>query len=101
MNRYIKLNKIINSETKKQYYKRAKYPTINPSSSDIYIITSVGDRLDTLAYQFYKNSQLWWIISISNPNIVRRDSYHLKPGLQIRIPTNTDRILDSFERLNK
>ena len=101
MNRYIKLKKIFDTKTKKQYYKRAKYPNINASSSDIYIVTNVGDRLDTLAYQFYKDSQLWWIISIANPNVIRKDSYYLKPGLQIRIPTDTDKILDSFERLNK
>ena len=101
MNRYIKLKKIFDPKTKKQYYKRAKYPNIYASSSDIYIVTNVGDRLDTLAYQFYKDSQLWWIISIANPNVIRKDSYYLKPGLQIRIPTDVEQIYKDYENLNK
>ena len=46
---------------------------------------------------------LWWIITIANPDIIRRDSFNLKPGLQIRIPdpNRVSNILRSFEQLNK
>ena len=101
MNRYRKLNKLRDSNTRKEYYKRAKYPTIKLSTSDIYIITGAEERLDNLAYQYYRNSNLWWIISLANPNIIRRDSYYIKPGLQIRIPADKDGILEDFERINQ
>lgn len=99
MNRYTHLN-ITRNRFRRRYYRKAKYPTIGHSTSDIYIVTDIGDRLDTLAHHFYNDSQLWWVISIANPDIIRRDSYFLKPGIQIRIPQNIDRIIDSFERLN-
>ena len=40
-------------------------------------------------------------IAIANKDIIRRDSYSLKPGLEIRIPTNIDSIIENFEKINK
>ena len=92
---------ILRTPDKKRYYKALKYPNIPLSINDIYVITTSGDRLDLLANQFYKDIRLWWIIANANPEIVRRDSFAIKPGLEIRIPTNTAQILDDFEQLNK
>tara|TARA_R110002167_G_scaffold199886_2_gene403208 strand:- start:1179 stop:1484 length:306 start_codon:yes stop_codon:yes gene_type:complete len=89
-----------NSDNKK-YYKPLKYPEIPLSINDIYVITTDGDRLDSLAYQFYKNTDYWWIISNANPNIIRRDSFILKPGLEIRIPQEIQQIFEEFKELNK
>ena len=86
---------------KKRYYKALKYPDISLSINDIYIITTSGDRLDSLANQFYKDVDLWWIIATANPNVVRRDSFNLKGGLEIRIPANKDEIIQNFSDLNK
>tara|TARA_R110000744_G_scaffold371874_1_gene483150 strand:+ start:70 stop:375 length:306 start_codon:yes stop_codon:yes gene_type:complete len=82
-------------------YKPIRYPDISLSSEDIYIITTIGDRLDSLANQFYNDIRLWWIISTANPHIVRRDSYALKPNLEIRIPSKITKILKDFEKINK
>ena len=95
---YIKSNK---NNQGKSYYQPLRYPFIPLSSDDLYILTSVGDRLDSLANQFYNDVRLWWIISSANPHIVRRDSYALKPNLEIRIPANMSKILKDFEKLNK
>ena len=65
----------------KKYYKPIKYPEIPFSIDDIYVITTDRDRLDLLANQFYNNVDYWWIISNANPNIIKRDSFLLKPGL--------------------
>jgi len=92
---------ILRTPDKKRYYKALKYPNIPLSINDIYVITTSGDRLDLLANQFYKDTRLWWIIANANPEIVRRDSFNLKPGLEVRIPTNTTKILNDFEQLNK
>tara|TARA_B100000287_G_C20043147_1_gene547307 strand:- start:104 stop:406 length:303 start_codon:yes stop_codon:yes gene_type:complete len=86
---------------KKIYYKPLKYPPIPPSSRDTYIVTTVGDRLDSLAHQFYRDVRLWWIIAAANPQTVRRDSFSLKPNLELRIPTNTTIITKLFDKLNK
>jgi nucleoid-associated protein YgaU len=92
---------ILKTPDRKRYYKALKYPNIPLSINDIYVITTSGDRLDLLANQFYKDTRLWWIIANANPEIVRRDSFNLKPGLEVRIPTNTTKILNDFEQLNK
>ena len=34
-------------------------------------------------------------------DLIRRDSYALKPGLQIRVPLDIVKILDDFEQINK
>ena len=58
----------------KRYYYPLRYPNIPLSSNDVYIITTIGDRLDSLANQFYNDVRLWWVIATANPHIVRRDS---------------------------
>ena len=90
----------INSD-RKRYYRNIKYPEIPPTFNDIYVTTTSGDRLDNLAHQFYKNVDLWWVITTANPNVIRRDSFNLKPGMDIRIPNNIQGIIEAFEELNK
>ena len=85
----------------KRYYTNLKYPKIPLSIDDLYITTTVGDRLDTLSNQFLGDVDLWWIITTANPDVVRRDSLNLKPGIEIRIPNNVQGILEAFEALNK
>ena len=50
-----------NNETKKlndgrNVYRSRIYPEIPLSDNDIYVASETGDRLDTLAYQYYNNS---------------------------------------------
>ncbi len=93
----------INARVKegKRYYQSIKYPLIPPSIDDIYITTSNGDRLDLLANLFYKNVDYWWIIANANPGVVRRDGFVLKPGIEIRIPQNIQKVLEDFIESNK
>ena len=95
---YIQENKTILG---KNYFKPIKYPEIPLSMNDIYVTTVSGDRLDLLAHQFYQDIRLWWIISNANRDIIKRDSFGLKPGLDIRIPSNVSKILYHFEQINK
>ena len=85
----------------KRVYRNIKYPEIPLSVNDLYIITTSGDRLDTLANQFYQDVDLWWVITTANPDVIRRDSFNLKPGIEIRIPSNVQNVIESFEALNK
>jgi len=99
------MNRVKKQETKltsnkKRYFKYIKYPEIPMDISDIYIISKIGDRLDSLAYQYYKDSDLWWIIIKANPDTLNRDSFFMPIGIQLRIPTNLDFIIKNFENLN-
>jgi hypothetical protein len=83
-----------------QGYRNTVYPVIPAASTDIYVITDFGDRLDTLAEQFYSDSTLYWIIAASNPNALTFDGLGIKPGTQLRIPINSSAIVTEFRRLN-
>ena len=85
----------------KRHYKAAKYPEIPLSINDVYITTTIEDRLDILADHFYNDVGLWWIIAVANSDIVRRDSFKLKSGLELRIPQDYYNIITDFEKINK
>jgi len=77
---------ILKTEEGKRYYGTLLYPLITPRESDIYVITTVGDRLDILANDYYKDASLWWVIA--SVNNLRKDSLYIVPGSQLRIPTD-------------
>jgi len=86
---------------RKRYYTTIKYPEIPFSVDDFYVITTIGDRLDNLANQFYEDVNLWWVITSANPDVIKRDSFMLEPGIEIRIPADLQTILENFDELNK
>jgi phage tail protein X len=82
-----------------RYRSSTKYPDVPLSETDVYLYTMRGDRLDNLAYQFYGDSTLWWILSTANPDLPN-DSLYPTLGYQLRIPTDINQILNDFEQLN-
>ena len=82
------------------YIKNKQYPNIPPSESDIYIITTVGDRLDYLAYTYYNDPEMWWVIAAANNNATDGFLFPV-PGTQLRIPTDLNRVLDLFNQFNR
>ena len=101
MDKYRDFQRRSNPKDNKKYFNNVLYPVVNNSSNDVYIITREGDRLDLLAHEVYKDSSLWWILVKANPNLVRRDSFYIKPGIRLRIPTNVSDIKEKFRNLNK
>lgn len=75
-------------------YKSKIYPNIPLSDEDTYVATETGDRLDTLAYQYYKDSALWWIIAAANN--IHNAPIGLKEGTILRIPSNYIEIMGVF-----
>ena len=97
MNRYP--STLIRKETSgPRYFGSTKYPPVDFTIEDFYIISMQGDRLDNLAAQFYGDPTLYWILQQANS--LNRDSLYPPIGVQIRIPQNLDRILDEFNALN-
>jgi nucleoid-associated protein YgaU len=88
---------ILNTTTKRRYFSSLLPIYIEPTDKDIYVITTEGDRLDKLAFQYYDDATLWWIIVSANPTL-RKDSLYIEPGAQIRIPDPNDlnAILNTF-----
>ena len=97
MNRYKDIGVFETSEGKR-YRKNVIFPEITPSANDIYVITTAGDRYDTLALDYYNDSTLWWIIASANNR--NRDSLVVRPGVQMRIPSNKDEVIEEFNKIN-
>jgi phage tail protein X len=100
MNRYRNIRTQKDTDGKR-YLRSTIYPQIPETLDDIYIETEYGDRVDVLAYQFYSDPSLWWIITTANPEKLRRDTYVCPAGLQIRIPIDPNPIIDEFDRINR
>jgi len=97
MNRYenIQLQK---DKTGRRFRTTVLLPVIEPDLNDIYIIGQVGDRLDNLAFKYYGDSSLWWIIARAND--IGKGDFTVPIGLQLRIPANQYDIIDAYKILN-
>jgi phage tail protein X len=91
---------IVSTEDNVQYSGINIFDNIPLSSSDIYIVTSEGDRLDNLAYQFYGDASFWKVIVLANSNLVGRSLY-LDANLQLRIPTDRNKFQSILSEINK
>jgi hypothetical protein len=98
MNRYENTT-ILKTQQDRPYFKSKFYPNIPLSENDIYVITTVGDRLDSLANSYYNDHTLWWIIAMANNNATKGALYPV-PGTQLRIPTDINAVLDLFDKFN-
>jgi hypothetical protein len=106
MKRYADIQKIRNTNENvgtlgAPYYRSAVYPEIPLSENDIYVITDFSDRLDLLANQFYHDVTLYWVIAAANPDVINFGSIFIAEGTQLRIPTDLNEILRSYNRLNE
>ena len=89
MSRYdkIKIEKVKDGKNKGIVKRNTKYyKNIPESSSDIYVLTSVGDRFDLLAHQYYGDSTLWWYIAKAN----NMKFNNVTPGTVLRIPSSIE-----------
>lgn len=81
------------------YIANPVYPEVLPSPEDFYVIATAGDRYDTLALQFYNDVSLWWIIAAANTGF--KGALTITPGVQLRIPTNQEQIIQLYEQVNR
>jgi hypothetical protein len=98
MNRYQNITLTKYNNTGSQYYLNNIYPDVVITEDDNYVITTLGDRLDLLANNFYGDPSLWWIISSANS--LPGDSLYPPIGIQLRIPTDVREILNSYKVIN-
>ena len=97
MSRYKDIT-IVKTDDGKRYRSTVKYPVINKKSTDIYIVGSQHDRLDNLAYKYYEDARLWWIIARANN--LGKGTLTVPIGTQIRIPRDYISIVDEYNSLN-
>jgi phage tail protein X len=81
----------------KRVLRTTRYPKIPVGFNDIYIVASETDYLDSLAYKYYQDTTLWWVIAQANGI---KASLKAPTGEQIRIPQNIENIVLAFKREN-
>ena len=81
-----------------EVYRTTYYPQIPISDNDKFVRPVDGDRLDTLAYRYYGDITLWWIIAKAN-------GLKGKAGVSVdnilRIPGNIAKIIENFRKINR
>lgn len=87
MNRY-STARIIKDTSSKRYFNTIIIPAPELDSNDIFIETTTQDRLDRLAYIFYEDETLWWLIATANG--LGKGTYIVPPNTRLRIPTKTN-----------
>jgi nucleoid-associated protein YgaU len=78
----------------REVYRTKIYPNIPLKDTDVYVMTETGDRLDTLAFQYYEDSSLWWIIAAANN--IHDAPMGLQDGTILRIPLIYIQISNNF-----
>ena len=81
-----------------EVYRTTYYPPIPIQDSDTFIYSVDGDRLDSLAYKYYGDNTLWWIIAKANE--INNGKISPDPEVKLRIPTRIDDILESVIKSN-
>lgn len=68
-----------------QFWDAPDYPSIPINPDDVQYTTSGSDRIDTLAYKFYGDPSLWWVIALANDmELLPTD---LSESMTLRIPS--------------
>jgi len=75
-----------------------QYPKILSKNSDMIYRTRDSDTYSTLAYRFYRDQSLWWIIAKANGDF--RGNIRPKLGIKLIIPTDISDIITKLNRDN-
>ena len=68
-----------------EFWELDNLPTVPVSTEDIYYRVKQDDRIDSIAYEFYSDPNLWWVIALANDmDLLPTD---LNPNDVIRIPS--------------
>ena len=62
--------------------------------TDINHVLKIGERIDNLAYKYYKDPTLSWIIMCANPEF--HNEFDISFGTNLRIPFPLERVFTSW-----
>ena len=97
MKRYKEIQIKIDEKKYKKVYKTMLFPKIEKNIDDIYIRTLASDRLDSIAYSYYDDVTLWWVIAQANN--IGKGTLQIEPGTLLQIP-NKERLPDILNSLH-
>ena len=94
----IKSDTGVTSTSGKDVYSPTYYPDIDYKENDNYIVTGATDRLDNIAFDFYGDSTLWWVVAMVNN--LEGDSMFPPLGMYLRVPSNLAGLLSQYKESN-
>jgi hypothetical protein len=84
-------------EDKKEVLETTLLNKIRNRESDVFIVMVEKTRLDHLANKFYNNPRYWWVIASANGI---KGTMFVRPGTQVRIPTEISEIILDHNKIN-
>ena len=98
MNRY-KFTRVTKDKIRGVRFKQTTlYPSISRKDTDVTHYTRYGDSYESLAYKYYGDQTLWWIIAKANEGF--KGNIKLKIGQKMIVPMHVGEIISELERLN-
>lgn len=88
-NRYENIKTILKTG-KGKVYDSTLLSYVEPTDTDIVILTTMGDRLDLLANEYYQDPSMWWVIALKND--MTEVDISMKEGIVLRIPSRNEAI---------
>ena len=88
MGRYDSVKKSMDTRQNIKKYSTTLYDEIPKLNSDIYVIAQEGDRLDSLAFEYYGDQHLWWFLARAN----HLKAMNVPAGTRLRVPISTTNI---------
>jgi hypothetical protein len=98
MYRYENISKTRIDRVKETLFVNNIYPDIPPAEGDLYVITTLGDRLDLIAQDYYGDVSFWWVLASANS--LPGDSIYPPIGMQLRIPSNLQGVISQYKIVN-
>lgn len=60
-------------------------PTFQPGEEDITHVVQEGERIDSIAYRYYQDAVLWWVVAWANS--IELPQRELSPGVELVVPS--------------
>jgi hypothetical protein len=76
---------LVDTSTNEYFWSEFRPPAFDPASDDTFYEVKENDRIDLLAFQFYGDDRLKWVLLVAN-NITLPE-VELVPGLSLRVPS--------------
>lgn len=86
------------TEDGKSFYETQLLPDIDRQPEDIIITVDNPDRLDRIAFRYYDDAKLWWVIAAANG--LGRGDWSVPAGTRLRIPQNLSSIVTETRDIN-
>ena len=75
------------------------FPSVPRSPTDLVLTLESETRMDQLAFEYYGDAKLWWIIAGAND--FSEANFVLSSGVQVRIPQDISAVLSRIEKVNR